>query len=68
MARAQAGPYFSVVTDADRVHVYDAGYCFGFVSSMPAENFSVFNHVDAPPPQIIGAFAWTGDQLFAFLD
>ena len=62
------GPYFSVLTDDDRVHVYDAGYCFGFVSSMPADNFSVFNYIDAPPPQIVGSFAWTGDQLVAFLD
>ena len=62
------GPYFSVLSDDDRVHVYDAGYCFGFVSSMRAENFSVFNYIDAPPPQIIGSFAWTGDHLVAIID
>jgi len=62
------GPYFGVLTTDGRMHVYDAGYCFGFVSSMPAETFSVFNFVDAPAPSAIGAFAWTGGGLIAFVD
>jgi len=60
------GPYFGVLTTDHRVHVYDAGYCFGFASSVPAETFSVFNYANAPDPTAIGATAWTGAGIIAF--
>jgi hypothetical protein len=61
------GPYFGVLTTDARLHLYDAGYCFGFVASMPAETFSIFNFADAPAPAAIGAVAWTGAGLIAFV-
>ena len=61
------GPYFGVLTTDHRVHVYDAGYCFGFVSSVPAATFSVFNYTNAPDPTAIGAVAWTGEGIIAFV-
>lgn len=62
------GPYFAVLTTDDRMHVYDAGHCFGFVASMPVETFSVFNYSNAPDPTAIGATAWTGAGIIAFVD
>jgi len=60
------GPYFGVLTDAGQLYLYDAGHCFAFVSSMPAETFSIFNYTHAPAPTAIGATAWTGAGIIAF--
>ncbi|MBO85451.1 MAG: hypothetical protein CL927_08840, partial [Deltaproteobacteria bacterium] len=60
------GPYFGVLTAAGQLHLYDAGHCFAFVSSMPAETFSIFNYIGAPAPTAIGATAWTGAGIIAF--
>jgi len=61
------GPYFAILTTDHRLHLYDAGYCFGFVSSMPVETFSVFNYAGAPDPTALGATAWTGAGIIAFV-
>ena len=60
------GPYFGVLSGDHRLHLYDAGYCFGFVSSQPAETFPIFNYSGAPDPAIVGATAWTEGGLIAF--
>lgn len=62
------GPYFAVLSTDYRLHIYDAGYCFGFVSSLPAQNFPVFNYSGAPATTAIGATAWTDGGLIAFVD
>jgi hypothetical protein len=62
------GPYFGVMGADTRLHLYDAGYCFGFVSAMPAATFSIFNFTDAPTATAIGAFAWTGSGIVGFVD
>jgi len=62
------GPYFGVMGSDARLHLYDAGYCFGFVSEMPAATFSIFNFTGAPTATAIGAFAWTGAGIVAFVD
>jgi hypothetical protein len=62
------GPYFGVMGADARLHLYDAGYCFAFVSEMPAATFSIFNMTDAPTATAIGAFAWTGAGIVAFVD
>ncbi len=61
------GPYFAVLTTDDRLHLYDAGYCFDFVSSMPTETFPIFNYTGAPDPSAVGAAAWTEGGLIAFV-
>jgi hypothetical protein len=61
------GPYFAVLTTDGRMHVYDAGYCFAFVSSMPAATFPVFNYSGAPNPSAVGAAAWTDGGLISFV-
>lgn len=61
------GPYFAVLTTDARVHVYDAGHCFGFVASMPEANFPVFSYPGAPDPAALGATAWTGSGVVAFV-
>ena len=61
------GPYFGVLT-ADRIHLYDAGYCFNFASSMPVATFSIFNYIASPDPSVIGATAWTEAGLLAFVE
>ena len=56
------------LTTDGRVHVYDAGYCFAFAASMPAANFPIFNYAGAPDPTALGATAWTGAGIIAFVD
>jgi hypothetical protein len=62
------GPYFGVMGTDARLHLYDAGYCFGFISEMPAATFSIFNFTDAPAAPAIGSFAWTGAGIVGFVD
>ena len=62
------GPYFAVLSIDHRLHIYDAGYCFGFVSSMPVKSFPIFNYSGAPDPTAIGATAWTDSGLIAFVE
>ena len=62
------GPYFGVMGADLRLHLYDAGHCFAFVSEMPAATFSIFNFTGAPSPTAIGAFSWTGSGIVAFVD
>ncbi|MCP4805213.1 MAG: hypothetical protein GY913_19145 [Proteobacteria bacterium] len=62
------GPYFATLSMDHRLHVYDAGYCFSFVSDMPARAFPIFDYSGAPNPAAIGATARTDAALIAFVE
>ena len=62
------GPYFAILTDDARMHIYDAGHCFGFVASMPEANFPVFSYPGSPDPAALGSTAWTRTGVIAFVD
>ncbi len=65
---ATLGAYVAFLTAGADVYLYDAMYCFEFVSDQPAEDFSVFNLSGAPDPGVIAAIDWTGAALIAFAE
>lgn len=60
---AAVGPYLAVLDDRGQVHLYDAGYCFGFYEVVAGPEFGIFGLPGAPDPSTIDATAWTGQVL-----
>ena len=60
---AAVGPYLAVLDNRGQVHLYDAGYCFGFYEVVTGPEFGIFGLPGAPDPSSIDAIAWTGQML-----
>jgi hypothetical protein len=60
---ADVGPYLAVLDNRGQVHLYDAGYCFGFYDVVSGPELGIFGLPGAPDPSSIDAAAWTGQML-----